>query len=95
MGNVARGTEQRVELLNAVTFDVLISNLPHRVTIDVLALLPKLEFRSAIITLAEQTDLTWLTTESFESEIVTRIGGTDFSPSQDSFAQVVKLPRAR
>lgn len=84
-----------LELIHVISFDVLIGNLPHEVTIEVLRVLPKLDFRTALITMAENTDLTQLTSVGFRHEIVTRIGGSDFSPPQDSFAQVVKLWRPR
>ena len=84
-----------LELLHVIPFDVLISNLPHEITIGVLRVLPILNFRSAVVTMGENTDLTQLTSAGFRHEIVTRIGGTDFSPPQDSFALVVKLWRPR
>ena len=84
-----------LKLLGAIPFDVLISNLPHRVTVDVLTLLPTLKFRAALITMAELTELSPLMNVGFEYEIVTRIGGADFSPPQDSLAQVVKLTKSR
>ena len=84
-----------LELLHVIPFDVLISNLPHEVTLRVLRVLPELDFRTSLVTMGENTDLTRLTSMGFRYEIVTRIGGTDFSPPQDSFAQVVKLWRPR
>jgi 16S rRNA A1518/A1519 N6-dimethyltransferase RsmA/KsgA/DIM1 with predicted DNA glycosylase/AP lyase activity len=82
-----------LELLGTLDFDVLISNLPHPVTVEVVAMLPSLTFRTALITMGEPADITGLTNAGYHSELVARIGGNDFSPPQESVAQVVKFSR--
>jgi 16S rRNA A1518/A1519 N6-dimethyltransferase RsmA/KsgA/DIM1 with predicted DNA glycosylase/AP lyase activity len=83
-----------LEILGTFDFDVLISNLPHSVTVAVMAMLPSLTFRTALVTMGETADITGLIEAGFRSELVARIGGDDFSPPQESFAQVVKFSRA-
>lgn len=84
-----------LELLHIILFDVLISNLPHQVTLSVLDILPVLDFRTALITVGEGADLSQLTSAGLQHTVVTRIGGSDFSPPQESIAQVVKVWRPR
>lgn len=84
-----------LELLHLIPFDVLISNLPHQVTLAVLDTLPSLEFRTALITMGEGSDLARLIGAGFEYAVITSIGGSDFSPPQESMAQVVKVWRSR
>ncbi len=91
--NVVQG--DALEMIRFMSFDVLIGNLPNRVTESLLGLIPDLTFRVAILAVGESTDLDQLGPEFSCSEI-TRITGDDFVPPQPSVSRIVRVvPVAR
>ena len=91
--NVVQG--DALEMIRLMSFDVLIGNLPNRVTESLLGLIPDLTFRVAILAVGESTDLDQLGPEFSWSEI-TRITGDDFVPPQPSVSRIVRVvPVAR
>ncbi len=82
-----------LEIIRDASFDVLIGNLPHSVTESLLKLMPKLSFRTAILSVGESTDLDSLAPEFSWSE-VTRTTGDDFLPPQLGVSRIVKMVRA-
>jgi 16S rRNA A1518/A1519 N6-dimethyltransferase RsmA/KsgA/DIM1 with predicted DNA glycosylase/AP lyase activity len=46
-----------LEIIQTVSFDVLIGNLPNKVTESLIRLIPRLSFRIAILAIGESTDL--------------------------------------
>jgi 16S rRNA A1518/A1519 N6-dimethyltransferase RsmA/KsgA/DIM1 with predicted DNA glycosylase/AP lyase activity len=83
-----------LEIIQGISFDVLIGNLPHAVTESLIRLLPRLSFRTAVMAVSESTDLDQLGSAFSWSE-VTRITGDDFAPSQPSVSRVVRVVPAR
>lgn len=81
-----------LKLIQEVSCDVLISNLPTRVTESLIALLPRLSFRTAVLAVGESTDLNQLGPE-FTWHEVTTITGDDFVPPQSSVSRIVKVRR--
>lgn len=81
-----------LNLIQRISYDVLIGNLPNRVTESLLDLLPRLSFRTAILAVGESTDLDKLHPDFTWSEI-TRITGDDFIPPQQSVSRIVKITR--
>jgi hypothetical protein len=79
-----------LEIIQKVSFDVLIGNLPNAVTESLLELVPGLSFRTAILTIGESTDLGQLG-RAFSWSEVTRITGDDFLPPQPSVSRIVKV----
>jgi len=79
-----------LEIVQTMSFDVLIGNLPNAVTERLLTLLPSLSFRTAVLAVGESTDLDRLGDEYSWSEI-TRITGEDFLPPQASVSRIVKV----
>jgi hypothetical protein len=79
-----------LEIIQRVSFDVLIGNLPNSVTESLLKLMPRLSFRTAILAVGESTDLDQLGC-SFSWSEVTRITGDDFLPPQPSVSRIVKV----
>jgi hypothetical protein len=73
-----------------MSFDVLIGNLPNRVTESLLKLVPGLTFRVAVLAVGESTDLDQLGSHFSWSE-VTRITGEDFVPPQPSVSRIVRV----
>jgi 16S rRNA A1518/A1519 N6-dimethyltransferase RsmA/KsgA/DIM1 with predicted DNA glycosylase/AP lyase activity len=91
--NVVQG--DALEMIRLMSFDVLIGNLPNRVTESLLGLIPDLTFRVAVLAVGESTDLDQLKPEFSWSEI-TRITGDDFVPPQPSVSRIVRMvPVAR
>jgi len=91
--NVVQG--DALEMIRLMSFDVLIGNLPNRVTESLLGQIPDLTFRVAILAVGESTDLDQLGPEFSWSEI-TRITGDDFVPPQPSVSRIVRVvPVAR
>jgi 16S rRNA A1518/A1519 N6-dimethyltransferase RsmA/KsgA/DIM1 with predicted DNA glycosylase/AP lyase activity len=91
--NVVQG--EALEMIRLMSFDVLIGNLPNRVTESLLGLIPALTFRVAVLAVGESTDLGQLGPEFTWSE-VTRITGDDFVPPQPSVSRIVRVvPVAR
>jgi Ribosomal RNA adenine dimethylase len=79
-----------LEIIQRLSFDVLIGNLPNVVTESLLELVPGLSFRTAILAVGESTDLDQLGRKFSWSE-VTRITGNDFLPPQASVSRIVKV----
>ena len=79
-----------LEIIQRVSFDVLIGNLPNTVTESLLKLMPRLSFRTAILAVGESTDLDQLGSAFSWSE-VTRISGDDFLPPQPSVSRIVRV----
>ena len=79
-----------LEIIQNVSFDVLIGNLPNAVTESLIGLMPGLSFRAAILAVGESTDLDQLGRVFSWSE-VTRISGDDFLPPQPSVSRIVKV----
>jgi 16S rRNA A1518/A1519 N6-dimethyltransferase RsmA/KsgA/DIM1 with predicted DNA glycosylase/AP lyase activity len=91
--NVVQG--DALEMIRLMSFDVLVGNLPNTVTESLLALIPDLTFRVAVLAVGESTDLDQLGPDFSWSE-VTRITGDDFVPPQPSVSRVVRVvPVAR
>ena len=83
-----------LEVIQGVSFDVLIGNLPNSVTESLIKLMPRLSFRTAILAVGESTDLGQLGSAFTWSE-VTKIAGDDFLPPQPSVSRIVKVVPAR
>jgi hypothetical protein len=81
-----------LEIIQKVSFDVLIGNLPNAVTESLLELVPGLSFRIAILAIGESADLNQLG-GAFSWSEVTRITGDDFLPPQRSVSRIVKVVR--
>jgi hypothetical protein len=79
-----------LEIIQRLSFDVLIGNLPNVVTESLLKLIPRLSFRTAILAVSESTDLDQLGCAFSWSE-VTRISGDDFLPPQPSVSRIMKV----
>jgi 16S rRNA A1518/A1519 N6-dimethyltransferase RsmA/KsgA/DIM1 with predicted DNA glycosylase/AP lyase activity len=86
--NVVQG--DALEIISTMSFDVLIGNLPHRVTEALLQVMPALSFRTAVLAVGETTDLGQLGTAFSWSE-VTRITGNDFVPPQSGVSRIVRV----
>jgi len=86
--NVVQG--DALEVIRLMSFDVLIGNLPNRVTESLLGLIPDLTFRVAVLAVGESTDLDRLGPDFSWSEI-TRITGDDFVPPQPSVSRIVRV----
>lgn len=80
-------------ILPTVRCDVLLSNLPAKLTPDLAKLLSRLEFRVALITVASIDELRPLK-NSFVLEVITILGPADFRPRQEASAEVVRVKRA-
>lgn len=81
-----------LKLIQKIPCDVLISNLPTRITESLIALLPRVSFRTAILAVGDSTDLSALDTEFIWREVTT-ITGNDFVPPQSSVSHVIKVSR--
>ena len=79
-----------LEIIRSVSFDVLIGNLPHKVTESLLKIMPSLSFRTAILSVGESTDLSPLS-HAFSWSEVTRTTGDDFLPPQPSVSRIVRV----
>jgi len=79
-----------LNLVQTLTFDVLIGNLPHAVTESLLELMPSLSFRTAVLAVGESTDLDVLG-DGFSWSEVTRTTGDDFLPPQPGVSRIVRL----
>ena len=79
-----------LEIIQRLSFDVLIGNLPNVVTESLLKLIPRLSFRTAILAVSESTDLDQLG-RAFSWSEVTRISGDDFLPPQPSVSRIMKV----
>lgn len=81
-----------LSIIQNIPCDVLLSNLPTARTHDLIAMLPRLSLRTAVVTVGHDSPLAGLSAE-FTSEIVTSIGGDDFKPPQPVESFLVKLTR--
>lgn len=79
-----------LEIVRGLSFDVLIGNLPHKITESLLQIMCDLSFRTAVLAVGETTDLEELGAGLSWSE-VTRNTGSDFLPSQPSVSRIVKV----
>jgi 16S rRNA A1518/A1519 N6-dimethyltransferase RsmA/KsgA/DIM1 with predicted DNA glycosylase/AP lyase activity len=79
-----------LEIVRAISFDVLIGNLPNIVTESLLKIMPSLSFRTAVLAVGESTDLDQLGAGFSWSE-VTRVTGDDFLPPQPSVSRIVQV----
>jgi 16S rRNA A1518/A1519 N6-dimethyltransferase RsmA/KsgA/DIM1 with predicted DNA glycosylase/AP lyase activity len=86
--NVVQG--DALEIVSTISFDVLIGNLPHRITESLLKIIPSLSFRTAVLAVGETTNLDQLRTNFSWSE-VTRITGDDFLPPQLGVSRIVRV----
>lgn len=79
-------------ILPTVRCDVLVSNLPSKLTPALVGLLPRLDFRVAFITASSIDELARLR-DSFALETVTVLESDDFRPRQAARARIVKVTR--
>lgn len=82
-----------LELVHEIPFDVLLANLPTSVTERLLAVLPQLSFRTAVLAVGESTPLQDLAGGISWSEVA-KISGPDFRPPQPSVSRLVKIQAA-
>lgn len=80
-------------ILPTVRCDVLLSNLPSRLTSNIVELLPRLDFRVALVTVPFIDKLAPLEA-SFALEAVTVLEPDDFWPRQVARAEIVKVRRS-
>jgi 16S rRNA (adenine1518-N6/adenine1519-N6)-dimethyltransferase len=73
-----------------LTCDVLLSNLPHEITPSLIALLPHIEFRTAVISMSSTEPLDVLAGE-LEYSLLTSTEGDDFTPSQPTRSLLVRV----
>lgn len=83
-----------LEIVQNVTFDVLISNLPNLVTEALFEVLPRLSFRTAVLAVGESANPGQLGGGYSWSE-VTKISGDDFLPPQPGVSRIVKVVPVR
>ena len=81
-----------VRILPTVRCDVLLSNLPWRLTPTLVELLPSLDFRVALVTVSSMDKMLPLE-DSFMLELVTMLEPDDFWPRQTARAAVVRIVR--
>jgi 16S rRNA A1518/A1519 N6-dimethyltransferase RsmA/KsgA/DIM1 with predicted DNA glycosylase/AP lyase activity len=79
-----------LEIVHTLSFDVLIGNLPNRVTESLLGMMGSLSFRTAVLAVGESADLDRLGAGFSWSEVTT-ITGDDFLPPQVSVSRVVRV----
>jgi hypothetical protein len=79
-----------LEIIRSFSFDVLIGNLPHKVTESLIRIMPGLSFRTAILSVGESADLSPLD-GAFPWSEVTRTTGDDFLPPQPSVSRIVQV----
>jgi 16S rRNA (adenine1518-N6/adenine1519-N6)-dimethyltransferase len=82
-----------VRILPTLRCDVLLSNLPWRLTPTVVELLPSLSFRVALVTVSSIDKLVSLE-GAFMLEAVTVLEPDDFWPQQAERAAVVRITRS-
>jgi 16S rRNA A1518/A1519 N6-dimethyltransferase RsmA/KsgA/DIM1 with predicted DNA glycosylase/AP lyase activity len=83
-----------LELVRDLEFDVLFSNLPNLVTESLIEILPELEFRTAVLAIGKESDLSRLS-EEFQVDEITTISGSDFTPPQPSISRIVRVSRVK
>jgi 16S rRNA A1518/A1519 N6-dimethyltransferase RsmA/KsgA/DIM1 with predicted DNA glycosylase/AP lyase activity len=79
-----------LDLISAISFDVLIGNLPHRVSESLIGILSSLSFRTAVLSVGESLDLDRLG-RGFSWSEVTRATGDDFLPPQAAVSRIVRI----
>lgn len=79
-----------LEILPTLRCDVLLSNLPSKLTWSLVELLPRLDFRVALVTVSSIDKLAPLEGSS-ALETVTVLEPQDFRPPQAARAEVVKI----
>jgi ribosomal RNA adenine dimethylase len=89
-GNVVQG--DALAILPTMSCDKLLSNLPSGLMPSVVGLLPRLDFRVAVITVQSIDTLAPLK-DVFELETVTMLESHDFWPPQSAGAEVVRVKR--
>jgi 16S rRNA A1518/A1519 N6-dimethyltransferase RsmA/KsgA/DIM1 with predicted DNA glycosylase/AP lyase activity len=82
-----------LRILPTVRCDVLLSNLPSRLTPWLAELLPSLDFRVALVTVSSVDNLVQLES-SFMLETVMVLEPDDFRPRQTTRAVIVRVTRA-
>lgn len=70
--------------------DVILGNLPHRVTTELAALLPRLRFRVAVLAAASMEPFDTLG-DGLSYSVLTTIAGNDFTPPQPSTSLLVRV----
>jgi len=81
-------------ILPTVRCDVLVSNLPSKLTPDLVELLLRVDFRVALVTVSSIDKLAPLV-DSFTLETIAILEPDDFRPPQTTKAKVVKIMRAQ
>jgi 16S rRNA A1518/A1519 N6-dimethyltransferase RsmA/KsgA/DIM1 with predicted DNA glycosylase/AP lyase activity len=81
-----------LRILPTMRCDVLLSNLPWRLTPNLVGLLPSLDFRVALVTVSSIDKLVSLK-GAFMLESVTVLEPDDFWPRQGGWAVVVRITR--
>lgn len=81
-----------LSILPTVHCDVLLSNLPSRLTPVLVELLPRLDFRVALLTVSSIDELAPLR-DSFALEAITMLEPDDFRPQQAARAEIVRVKR--
>jgi 16S rRNA A1518/A1519 N6-dimethyltransferase RsmA/KsgA/DIM1 with predicted DNA glycosylase/AP lyase activity len=79
-----------LEIIQDLSFDIIIGNLPYAVTESLLKIMPSLSFRTAVLSVSESADLDALGSGFSWSE-VTRTSGEDFLPPQPSVSRIVRV----
>lgn len=79
-------------LLPRVRCDVLLSNLPARLTEPLLRLLPLLDFRTAMVVVAHDAELHALR-DHFVVDVVAALATDDFRPTQPGWSVLLRLNR--
>lgn len=85
-----------IELLRSGTVpcDVLLSNLPWPLTEQLVAILPLLGIRRAVVSASPATSFTSLAAD-FDISLVDTVGGTDFTPAQPGTSHLIQLVSRR
>jgi 16S rRNA A1518/A1519 N6-dimethyltransferase RsmA/KsgA/DIM1 with predicted DNA glycosylase/AP lyase activity len=81
-------------LMRELSYDVLIGNLPHWVTEQLIVALPDLKFRVAVLAVGASTDLEPLRS-SFRIDEVCSVTGDDFLPPQGEISRIVRIEPIR
>lgn len=79
-------------VLPQLEFDVLLSNLPRAVTVQLLKRLGHLRFRSAVLAVAEDTNLDVLRVD-FHVTVVTILEEDDYRPRQPVKSNLIRVGR--
>lgn len=82
-----------IQLVREIPCDVLIANLPHRVTEELIDVLPQLDFRTAVVAVGDLSILDSLA-PALEWREVVAVTGRDFLPPQAAISRLVTVVRA-